>query len=46
VALVGGLVEFIKPWIPEATAARLTEPQADAMAGGILLAKMRVSETT
>ena len=44
VALVGGLVEFIRPWIPEATAARLTEPQADAMAGGILLAKMRLVE--
>jgi glucosamine kinase len=42
VALVGGLVRFIKPWIPEATAARLTAPQADAMAGGILLAKMRL----
>jgi glucosamine kinase len=44
VALVGGLVEFIRPFIPEATAARLTSPQADAMAGGILLAKMRESE--
>lgn len=41
VALVGGLVEFIRPWIPEATAARITEPQADAMAGGIMLAKSR-----
>ncbi|MDP3493672.1 MAG: BadF/BadG/BcrA/BcrD ATPase family protein, partial [Hyphomonadaceae bacterium] len=41
VALVGGLVEFLKPYIPEATAARLTEPQADAMAGGILLARQR-----
>jgi glucosamine kinase len=39
VALVGGLVEFLKPHIPPATAARLTEPQADAIAGGILLAK-------
>lgn len=44
VALVGGLVEFIRPWIPEATAARLTEPQADATAGGILLAQMRLAE--
>jgi len=41
VALVGGLVEFIKPWLPAATAARLTEPQADAMAGGIMLAKQK-----
>lgn len=44
VALVGGLVEFIRPWIPEATAARITEPQADAMAGGIMLAKMRAAD--
>jgi glucosamine kinase len=42
VALVGGLVEFLKPHLPPATAARLTEPQADAMAGGILLAKERL----
>jgi glucosamine kinase len=41
VALVGGLVEFLKPHIPAATAARLTEPQADAMAGGILLARQK-----
>jgi glucosamine kinase len=41
VALVGGLVEFLKPHLPAATAARITEPQADAMAGGILLAKQR-----
>lgn len=41
VALVGGLVEFIRPWIPAATAARITEPQADAMAGGIIMAKSR-----
>ncbi|MEQ1608443.1 MAG: BadF/BadG/BcrA/BcrD ATPase family protein [Hyphomonadaceae bacterium] len=41
VALVGGLVEFLKPHIPATTAARLTEPQADAMAGGILMARER-----
>ncbi|HOZ26730.1 MAG TPA: BadF/BadG/BcrA/BcrD ATPase family protein [Hyphomonadaceae bacterium] len=41
VALVGGLVDFLKPYIPPATAARLTEPAADAMAGGILLAKRK-----
>ena len=29
------------PYLPGATAARLTAPQADAMAGGILLAKQR-----
>lgn len=43
VALVGGLVEFIRPWIPPTTAARLTEPQADAMAGGIMLAKQHAT---
>jgi glucosamine kinase len=41
VALVGGLVEFIRPHIPPATASRLTKPQADAMDGGIRLARMR-----
>jgi len=41
VALVGGLVDFLKHYIPPATAARLTEPAADAMAGGILLAKRK-----
>jgi glucosamine kinase len=41
VALVGGLVEFISPYIPESTAARLTNPAADAMDGGIRLARMR-----
>jgi glucosamine kinase len=44
VALVGGLVPFIKPYIPTSIAARITDPQADAMAGGIMLAKMRVAE--
>jgi len=39
VALVGGLVEFIRPHIPTATAAKLTEPMADAMDGGIRLAR-------
>lgn len=41
VALVGGLVEFIRPYIPARTAERLTEPQADAIDGGIRLARMR-----
>lgn len=44
VALVGGLVEFIKPYIPSATAERIAEPQADAMAGGVMLAKIRMAE--
>ena len=44
VALVGGLVEFIKPYIPAAIATRIATPHADAMAGGIMLAKMRRGE--
>jgi len=46
VALVGGLVEFLRPYLPAATAARITEPQADAMAGGILLAKSKFESTS
>jgi len=46
VALVGGLVEFIRPYMPAATVARLTEPQADAMAGGIMLAKSKLETTS
>jgi len=46
VALVGGLVEFLRPHLPAATAARITEPQADAMAGGILLAKSKLEATS
>jgi glucosamine kinase len=41
VALVGGLVEYIRPYLPAETAAKLAEPQADAMAGGIMLAKQK-----
>jgi glucosamine kinase len=41
VALVGGLVEYLRPHLPAATAAKITEPQADAMAGGIMLAKQK-----
>jgi glucosamine kinase len=44
VALVGGLVEFIRPYLPATTAARLTAPQADAMAGGVMLAKQKLQE--
>ncbi len=46
VALVGGLVDFIKPFIPPAIASRITEPQADAMAGGIMLARMHRATTS
>ena len=42
VALVGGLAETLKAYMPPNTAARLVAPQADAMAGGILLAKRKI----
>ncbi|MDP3737717.1 MAG: BadF/BadG/BcrA/BcrD ATPase family protein [Hyphomonadaceae bacterium] len=42
VALVGGLAETLKAYMPPNTAARLVNPQADAMAGGILLAKQKI----
>lgn len=44
VALLGGLAPFIRAYLPAETAAHLAAPQADAMAGGILLAKKRLSE--
>lgn len=43
VALVGGLAEPLLPYMPEEVAQRLTPRQADAMAGGILLAKKKQS---
>lgn len=39
VALSGGLAAHIKPYLPREVRDRLAEPQADALAGGILLAK-------
>lgn len=39
VALIGGLSLAMKPYLPEKVARRLVEPQGDAMAGAILLAK-------
>ena len=44
VALVGGLAEHVKAYMPPDAAARLTTPQADAMAGGILLVKRKLRE--
>lgn len=41
VALCGGLADVIKEYLPARVTARLTAPQADALAGGILLAKKR-----
>lgn len=38
-ALVGGLAEAIRPWLPANLAARIVAPLADAMDGAILLAR-------
>jgi len=45
VALAGGLAGILRQYLPPAIAARLTAPQGDAIAGGILLAKRKRSET-
>ena len=44
VALIGGLAEVLKRYMPEAIVKQLVEPQADAMTGAILLAKKRAQE--
>jgi glucosamine kinase len=44
VALVGGLAAPLLEYMPADVAARLTALQADAMAGGILLAKRKLAE--
>ncbi len=46
VALVGGLADAVKAYIPAATAQRLVAPQGDALAGGILLAKGKLRTPT
>jgi glucosamine kinase len=43
VALIGGLAEVLTGYMPEAVAKKLVEPQADALAGGILLAKRKLA---
>ncbi len=43
VALIGGLADELKDYIPAETANRLVAPQADAIAGGILLAKRKLA---
>jgi glucosamine kinase len=43
VALIGGLADIVRDYMPPETTARLTPPQADAQAGGILLAKQKLS---
>ncbi|MBL8550120.1 MAG: hypothetical protein JNJ73_09035 [Hyphomonadaceae bacterium] len=42
VALIGGLAQAVRAFMAPDIAARLVEPAADAMAGGILLAKAEV----
>ena len=46
VALIGGLAEHIRPYLPADIAALLVAPQADAMAGGVLLAKQKRAALT
>jgi glucosamine kinase len=43
-AMLGGLAEPLRPWLPEALAARLVAPRADAMEGAILLARRAQAE--
>ncbi|HET9231575.1 MAG TPA: BadF/BadG/BcrA/BcrD ATPase family protein, partial [Vitreimonas sp.] len=43
VALWGGLAEHVAPYLPREVRERLSAPKADAMAGGILLAKKRLA---
>ena len=45
VALSGGLAEHVAPYLPREVQERLSAPKADAMAGGILLAKKRLAAT-
>jgi glucosamine kinase len=42
--MLGGLAEPLRPWLPEALAARLVAPRADAMEGAILLARRAQAE--
>ncbi len=46
VALIGGLAEALRQYLPSAITTQLVSPQADAMAGGILLAKRKQGEIT
>ncbi len=44
VALVGGLSEIIRPWLPERVHPHIVSPAGDAMSGGIILAKRKFAE--
>lgn len=43
VALIGWLAEIVQSYMPAAIRERLVAPQADAMAGGVLLAKRKLN---
>lgn len=43
VALVGGLAEVMRAWLPERIQEHMVMPAGDAMAGGIILAKRRLA---
>jgi glucosamine kinase len=38
-ALVGGLAQHMEPWVSQDTAARLVQPQGDALDGALQLAR-------
>jgi glucosamine kinase len=39
ISLVGGLAEPLMPWLPPRIRDLITEPQSDALDGGILMAR-------
>jgi len=43
VALVGGLSDVMRAWLPERIHPHIVPPEGDAMAGGIILAKRRLA---
>lgn len=43
VALVGGLSDIMRPWLPPRVQPHIVSPVGDAMAGGIILAKQRLA---
>jgi glucosamine kinase len=44
VALMGGLAEPLRPWLPEALAARLVAPEGDALDGALLMARRALAD--
>jgi glucosamine kinase len=43
-ALVGGLAEPLRPWLPAGLKARLAAPQGDALAGALLMARRALAD--